>query len=208
MNRVRVGAWYEEHSVGDGPIWKARPVLMGALSALRDGEGVTLVIASRGSLDVGEEGVIEAFAQRQRGRVVSADGSTARAAALRLASGLGTYENVVRSTRARAERRRQQAEGRVPFGCVPYGYRLTADGKRIVRDAGEQRALAVVARMRAGGRLLREIVAELGRLGLRSRRGNRIGTTRVFEILRDIEKEPRHEEHRQVLRQGARSGRG
>ncbi len=205
---MRVGTWYEERSAGEGPIWKVRPALMEALSAVRDRERTVLVIASRGSLDVTEEAIIEALGRRKGGKVVSADGTEPRAAATRLASAFGWYENALRSTRARAERRRREADGEPPFGEVPWGYRRNANGTRVVRDAGEQRVLAVVAHMRGNGFILREIAAELGRLGLRSRRGHRIGITRIHEMLRDIETEPLYEPFRKALRDGAQSTAG
>src|SRR5258708_5007481 len=50
----------------------------------------------------------------------------------------------------------------------------------------------------------REIAEELTRLGLRLRRGRPIGISRVFEMLRDIETLPRHQQYREVLvRDGA-----
>lgn len=202
-HRVRVGTWYEERSSGEGPIWKVRPALMEALSSVREREGVVLVISSRASLDVVEEAIVEGLTQRQGGKVVAADGSEPRPAATRLATAFESYEAALRSTRARAERRRREAEGEPPFGEVPWGYRRNASGTRVVRDTREQRVLAVVAHMRANGFILREIVAELNRLGLRSRRGHRIGITRVHEMLRDIETEPLYEPFRKVLKQGA-----
>jgi DNA invertase Pin-like site-specific DNA recombinase len=205
--RVRVGAWYEELCDGEGPLWKARPVLMDALSTMRAGEGGVLVIASRRLLDVVEEGIVEALARRQGGTVVASDGTEARPAALRMVGAFDLYEGALRSVRARAERRRREADGAPPFGEVPYGYRRNASGTRVVRDAAEQRVLALVAHMRADGFILREIVAELWRLGLRSRRGHRIGITRVFEMLRDIENEHLYEPLRRAL-QGAPRGAG
>jgi DNA invertase Pin-like site-specific DNA recombinase len=200
-HRVRVTTWYEERGPGEGPIWKMRPALMEALSSVREQEGMVLVLPSRKSLDVVEEAIIEALTHRQGGRVVAADGSEPRAAALRLASSFESFEAALRSTRARAERRRREADGMPPFGEVPWGYRRNAAGTRVVRDPKEQRVLAVVAHMRANGFILREIVAELNRLGLKSRRGHRIGITRVHEMLRDIETEPLYEPFRKVLKQ-------
>ena len=73
----------------------------------------------------------------------------------------------------------------------------------MLRDGKEHRVLSVVARMRNSGFILREIVAELRRLDLKSRRGHRIGITRVHEMLRDIETEPRYAEYRKMLHKGA-----
>jgi hypothetical protein len=202
-HRVRISKWFEESAPREGRVWKARPGLMEALAVMRGTEGTTLVLASRSPFDSVEEAIIEAVAKQQSGTVVAADGRAPSPRAIKLAEAFSAYEAAVRSTRARAERRRREAEGEPPFGEVPWGFRRSADGLKMLRDPKEHRVLAVVSHMRGNGFILREIVAELQRLNLRSRRGHRIGITRVHEMLRDIESEPRYEPYRKMLHKSA-----
>ena len=56
-------------------------------------------------------------------------------------------------------------------GQIPYGLRLAADGMNLVDEPQEQRAVAIIQRMRAAGGTTREIEKELQRLGYRPRNG-------------------------------------
>lgn len=72
---------------------------------------------------------------------------------------------------------------RVLFGEAPWGYRLSPDRTNIVIDWKEKAVVAVARHMRRQGRTLRQIVAELARLGVVGRRGAPIGLSRVFEMI-------------------------
>ena len=50
-------------------------------------------------------------------------------------------------------------------GQVPYGWTLTDDGKTLVENAGEQRAISLVRNLNAKGYSLRTICRELEREG-------------------------------------------
>jgi DNA invertase Pin-like site-specific DNA recombinase len=196
---MRIAAWHEEQTVGKGLFFAARPALMDALlDMLRRGKEQTLVIASRKLLSVFDQAIVDRLARRAGGKVLTADGTTASAETLRLFALLESHEQALASLRARATRPQPETQG-AAFGKLPWGYRRSADGKRVLRDAREQRVLAVAAHMRANGLKFREIAEELSRLGLRSRRGRPIGTSRVFEMLRDIETLPRFQGYREVL---------
>lgn len=56
-------------------------------------------------------------------------------------------------------------------GSAPYGFRLGADGKTLVRDEAEQAVLAEVAERRGAGMSIRAIVAALAARGFASRGG-------------------------------------
>jgi hypothetical protein len=200
-HRVKIAASYEERAVGDGPLFKARPALMDALSMLRGEAKVeALLIASRGFLSPFDEAIVEGVARRAGGRLLAADGSGPSKQVARLVDVCDTYARALSSVGTRAKRRDWRAKG-APYGQIPWGFRASADGKRLVRDQTEQRVVSVIAHMRANGFKLHEIAEELARSGMRSRRGGRIGIPRVFELLRDIE-EGRYGELQRVL--GAR----
>jgi hypothetical protein len=88
---------------------------------------------------------------------------------------------------------------------VPWGFRASADGTRVVRDKDEQRVLSLVAHMRASGLKLREIAEELAKAGLRTRPGGPITIARISELLRDIDERPLYEEHREAIARKQRS---
>jgi hypothetical protein len=200
-HRARITASYEEATVGDGPLFKARPALMDALSMLRGEAKVeALLITSRTWLSPFDEAIVEGVVRRAGGRLVAADGSGPSKQVARLVDVCDTYARALSSVGTRAKRRDWRAKG-APYGQIPWGFRASADGKRLVRDKTEQRVVSVIAHMRASGFKLHEIAEELARSGMRSRRGGRIGIPRVFELLRDIE-EGRYGELSRVL--GAR----
>ncbi len=77
------------------------------------------------------------------------------------------------------------------LGQVPYGWRLSDDGRTLVGDGAERGALADVRRWRSEGRSLRGIAAELSRRGVPTKNGGARWThSSVAEILN---REPDHE---------------
>ncbi|MCH9637805.1 MAG: recombinase family protein [Gammaproteobacteria bacterium] len=68
------------------------------------------------------------------------------------------------------------------IGTIPYGFKLAADGKRLIRDAREQKVVAVVRRLRKKGESLRAIATELARLGLKPRTGKAWYPTTIKKI--------------------------
>jgi DNA invertase Pin-like site-specific DNA recombinase len=198
-NGAAIVALHEDAGVAEGALFRSRPALMDALSVLRAEDRVeALLIASRGWLDSYEEAVVEGLARRAGGRVIAADGTRASPAVERLVATCETYARALTSVGTRAKRREWQARG-APYGQVPWGYRPSADGTRVVRDRLEQRVLSVVAHMRASGFKLHEIADELARAGLRTRGGGPITVPRVSELLREIEERPMYEHVRRVL---------
>lgn len=87
----------------------------------------------------------------------------------RMLAVLSEFERDVIAERTSTAMRHKQALGEYIGGAAPYGYTVV-DG-RLVADADEQRALALVAAQRAAGRSLRRIAADLDAAGLRPRTG-------------------------------------
>ena len=70
------------------------------------------------------------------------------------------------------------------FGEAPYGWRLTKDRSKLVKDGDEQRVLAVVSHMYFVQRMpMREIVERLRELGVVNRRRRPFGLSSVFEMI-------------------------
>jgi hypothetical protein len=206
-HRARLIAVHEDRNLTDGPLYRARPALMDALALLRSDAGArALLLPSRHWLGAHDEALVEGLARRAGGRVIAVDGSTPSAAVEQLVETCEAYARALSSVGTRAKRREWTAKG-APYGAVPWGFRASADGKRLVRDEAEQRVLSVVVHMRAEGFKLREIAGELARAGLRTRRGGKISIARVSELLQDIERRPLYEEQRLRMARAARAPR-
>ncbi len=77
------------------------------------------------------------------------------------------------------------------YGQPPFGWKLTKDRSKLVRDPDEQRVIAMVRHMYFIRRLpMREIVKELSDLGVVNRRGNAFPLSRVCEILHTDKQPP------------------
>ena len=75
------------------------------------------------------------------------------------------------SERTRMELAHKKSKGQRVSGRIPYGSRLADDGVNLVAEPQEQRAVAIIQRMRGAGSTTRDIEKELQRLGLRPRNG-------------------------------------
>jgi hypothetical protein len=77
------------------------------------------------------------------------------------------------------------------YGQTPFGWRLSKDRSRLVRDREEQRVIAIVRHMYFVGRVpMREIVTRLKEMGVVNRRGHAFPLSRVFEIVHSTERAP------------------
>jgi hypothetical protein len=77
------------------------------------------------------------------------------------------------------------------YGTPPFGWKLTKDRSKLVKDAAEQRVIATVRHMFFIRRLtMRQIVHELAAMRIMNRRGNAFPLSRVCEILHTDRKPP------------------
>ena len=90
----------------------------------------------------------------------------------RMMAVLNEFERDAISERTRMAMAHKRANGERISREAGYGYRLTDDG-RVVADADEQRTVGLVANLRAAGRSLRQIAADLDAAGIRPRSGRR-----------------------------------
>jgi hypothetical protein len=78
------------------------------------------------------------------------------------------------------------------YGQPPFGWKLSKDRSKLVKNPDEQRVIAMVRHMYFIRRLpMRQIVDELSSLGVVNRRGNAFPLSRVCEILHSDRKPPR-----------------
>jgi DNA invertase Pin-like site-specific DNA recombinase len=95
--------------------------------------------------------------------------------------GAAQYERALIRQRTRAALAAKRARGE-RAGAVPFGYRLADDSARLVPEPDEQRMIARVRELRAAGRSLRGIVADLAGAGLVGRTRRPLGLTQVARI--------------------------
>jgi len=185
---VRVVAWFEDLAVSGAAEIDERPGLLAALTALREHGAGVLAVAKRDRIarDVVIAATIERTAAASGARVISADGtgngdSPADAFMRTVIDGASAYERALIRSRTRAALAMKKARGE-RVGTVPYGYRVSEDGRSLEVDDAEQAVLAEVRAMRAAGLSVRSIVAALAAKGLLSRKGKPFGLAQIHAM--------------------------
>jgi len=80
-------------------------------------------------------------------------------------------------------REARRGEGKI-IGSLPYGYRLGHDGKTLIEKPIEQEALHLIRKLKASGRSLRAIAAELNAQGYTTKKGSTWTHGHVQGVLR------------------------
>ena len=153
-----------------------RPGLLGALEALQAGD--VLIVAKRDRLarDTYLALWIEREARRRGASITSAagegNGDDPAAQLMRtLVDAFATYERQMIGARTAAPMQAKKQRGEYWGGGIPFGYELAADGRTLLEQADEQKALTLVAELKGRGWTLRQIGAELERRGITTKRG-------------------------------------
>jgi DNA invertase Pin-like site-specific DNA recombinase len=185
---VSVVAWFTDAGVSGGLDLADRPGLVEALAALRVHKAGVLAVAKRDRIarDVAIAATIDRAVETCGARVVSADGAgngdgPADALLRTILDAAAQYERSLIRARTSAALKAKRARGE-RAGEVPFGYHLAADGARLETDAAEQATIARVRDLRAAGRTLREIVADLAAAGIVGRTGRALALTQVARI--------------------------
>lgn len=185
--RARIAAWcaangYELVAVhaDEGLSGKSaanRPALKAAV-AEACAEGVALVVYSLSRLARSTKDALsisERLAKAGADLVSLSESIDTTSAAgkmvFRMLAVLAEFERDVIAERTRTAMQHKKAKGERISREAAYGYRL--DGGRIIPDADEQRAVALVGELRGAGRSLRAIAGALEAAGLRPRTGRR-----------------------------------
>ena len=153
---------------------KNRPGLQEAMKAIGKGDALIVYSLSRLArttnltLNIAEE------LNQRRADLVSLsekiDTTTAAGTMLfGMLAVLSQFERDQVSERTRLALDHKRANGEKTGGDVPYGYRVEAG--RLVPDAGEQKAMRLIRRLRKAGHSLRSIAAELEKRGYRTKTG-------------------------------------
>jgi site-specific DNA recombinase len=151
---------------------------MAKLLALVDAGAIDTVIVAkldrltRSVADLAE--LLKRFERRGVSLVSVADSLDTRSAAGRLVLNImvsvSQWEREAIGERTRDALRHKRANGE-RVGTVPFGCRLSIDGVRLEPEPAEQMILSHIHILRAGGRTMREIAADLNAIGFVTRRG-------------------------------------
>lgn len=169
-----------------------RPGLQQALTMLRKGQANALLVVkldrlTRSVKDLGT--LVEDYFSSDKISLLSvADNIDTRSAAGRLVlnvlASVAQWEREAigeRTTEALAHKR---TKGEKTGGDVPYGYRLTEDGKTLVVDEGEQKLLAAIREARQRGLSQRAVIADLTAQGFVTRKGTGFSLDQVQKIMK------------------------
>mgnify|MGYP003377965326 CR=1 FL=1 len=102
---------------------------------------------------------------------------------LTMLAAMNEFERAQLAERTSQAMQHMKAQGR-RVGSIPHGYRLAADGEHIEPDSHERDVLRQVATLRAEGMTLREISAELARLGVFNREGRPFNPNSVRNMVK------------------------
>ena len=151
-----------------------RPALQEALNAVGKGDALIVYSLSRLARSTKDTITIAEALDKRGADLVSLsekiDTTTAAGKMVfRMLAVLSEFERDQVSERTRFALAHKRASGEKTGGDVPYGYRLEAG--RLVPDAGEQKALALIHALHKAGNSLRQIARELEARGYRTKTG-------------------------------------
>jgi site-specific DNA recombinase len=98
-------------------------------------------------------------------------GSAAGRLVINIMTAVSQWEREAIGERTRDAMGHKRSQGE-RVGNIAFGYRLAPDGVHVEPDVAEQAAIAAIRGLRASGRTLRQIAADLNQEGRRTRRGS------------------------------------
>ena len=174
---VTIAAWHVDHGISGAAGIDHRPGLAAALNDVRARCAGWLVVAKRDRIarDVMLAGAVDKAVKAAGGRMASADGAPvgdepAEVMQRQIGDVFAQYERAIIAARTRAALAVKKARGE-RVGTVPYGFRVTEDGKTLEPHIEEQEVIAAACVLRERGETLRHIAALLGQSGYKSRKG-------------------------------------
>lgn len=151
-----------------------RPGLQSALDVIGEGDALVVYSLSRLARSTKDTIAISELLAKKGADLVSLsekiDTTTAAGKMVfRMLAVLSEFERDQISERTRLALAHKRAQGEKTGGDVPYGYQI--DGARLVEDANEQKALALIRELHGKGYSLRGIARELEAHGYRTKTG-------------------------------------
>jgi DNA invertase Pin-like site-specific DNA recombinase len=182
---AKVRAWAELNNAPEVVIFRDegisgkrsdnRPGLQAALDMVGKGDALVVYSLSRLSRSTKDALILAETLSRKEADLVSLseeiDTTTAAGKMVfRMLAVLSEFERDQVSDRTRFALAHKKANGEKTGGDIPFGYSL--DGRRLVEDQNEQKAVALIRDLRGKGYRLQAICWELEKEGYRTRRGN------------------------------------
>jgi DNA invertase Pin-like site-specific DNA recombinase len=194
---VEITSWQVDVGVDGATPIAERPALLAAYQAIREWRAGMLVAANVAQFSHDELvcWLIERAALTQGATVHTADGSRIAppthvsateepTSFTRGAVDLGrAFERVAHRARVRDALAEKKMRGE-RIGTIPYGRRLSADGRHLELDDAEQAVIAMVVSLAGEGLSQRAIAARLEERGVLGRTGAPLRQTQVANILR------------------------
>lgn len=189
---ITIVAWFIDKDVSGAAPIDERPALVEALASLVEHRAGVLVVAKRDRLarDPVAGALIERAVRDAGAKVVScagegSDGDDPSSILMRrIVDAFAEHERLVIAVRTKAALAVKKARGE-RVGSVPFGWRVDADGVRLLPVQVEQDAIAVAKDLRGRGASLNEIADALAGLGMLSRAGRRFHHEQVARMLSD-----------------------
>lgn len=164
-----------------------RPGLERALGMLKAGKADALLVVkldrlTRSVVDLGRL-VQDYFGPGKWALLSVSEQIDTRSAAGRLVlnvlGSVSQWEREAIGERTSAALQHKASQGEYTGGAIPYGFRLSPDGKRLEPHPDEQVLVANARRLRSGGLSLRAIARELEAQGFKSRSGRSFRASQV-----------------------------
>lgn len=186
---------YQDEALSGGLSFDERPGLAAALDVISDKAAGGLVIAKLDRLarNLTVQEAILATVWKYGATVYTVDGGEVakddpddpmRTAMRQMVGVFAQLERAMIGARMRAGRAAKAERGGYAYGSPPMGWR--ADAGELVREDGEQVAIARMVELRSAGLSLREVAAALDAEGLPPKRGGAWHSDVVRRILRRL----------------------
>ncbi len=153
-----------------------RPGLMSALNALEADDVLLIATRDRLGRDTIINAMIERAVERKKARIVSASGDfrddndPSSVLMRRMMDAFAEYERLIIGARIKVALQIKKTRGE-RVGYIPYGYRVSEDGKKLEEETREQFILEKMKELRRRGGSFRGICEEMNQVGYLNRYG-------------------------------------
>jgi DNA invertase Pin-like site-specific DNA recombinase len=163
-----------------------RPALLAAIDALRAGDVLAVSRRDRLGRDALHTAMIQRLVERKGARIVSPDAPDTNDPASRLLTQLldafAEFERQIIRQRTRSAMAAARSKGR-RVGHVPFGRRVSSDGRHLEPNPDEQAVLREIHRLRTRGYALLSIAETLNENGFKTRHGRPWKQSAVGQLL-------------------------
>lgn len=195
----RIVAWFRDEGLSGSEGIETRVALANALTSLKDSSAEGLVIYRLDRLardlilqetllrDIWAMGAhVFSTDSAEAGNLQNTPDEPSRKLIRQVLGAVAEYERSMIALRMKAGRRRKHERGGFAYGAPGYGYR--SEERALVAHVDEQVALGRIVELRAEGRSIRQIIAQLEREGHRPKRGEVWNVGTLSRIVRRLKR--------------------